>query len=92
MPGNINLVINPASMRQVILRLQPGRREKLTDGFKDPRDEPPLPLNIAEWISFVNLILKNFTFPLARKMLSQIEFGNRSLPCKLLIKQNTKQQ
>ena len=44
MSGIIILVINTVSMHQVIPRLLPDGREKLSDGFKDPRLYPPLPL------------------------------------------------
>jgi len=44
MSGIIILVLNTVSMHQVIPRLLPDGREKLRDGFGDPRHHPPLPL------------------------------------------------
>jgi hypothetical protein len=55
MPGTISLVSNPASRRQVILRLQPGERKKLRDGLED--QEVALlshTVNIEEQNLFVN--------------------------------------
>ncbi len=51
MPDTINLV-NTASKRQVIPRLQSGWREKLNYGFTDPRLQPPLLIiNIARMLN-----------------------------------------